>query len=319
MIMTLDSKTKRWLSDLFSNKASFDEPMADHTSLRVGGPAEAYVEPEYLEELVNLINGCRGKDLPYMVMGDGTNLLVNDRGVRGIVINLKKCFAEISKTDVQKDTILITAMAGVRIQAFCSFAIKQGFEGMNFALGIPGTIGGGIIMNAGTSLGAFDGVVESIKLLFSNGEIDTIHRQELDFLYRHLSWGKLGKETCGLKYDPVILEGMFRLRPSNPARLKREAKEILQKRKKNQPTGFPNAGCFFKNPVSGQSAGELIDLAGLKGEKRGGAKISSKHANFFVNCGGASTADFLSLIDLVQQTVSKKFKIDLEPEVKYIG
>ncbi len=317
--MQLDSKTKRWLSDLFGNKASFDEPMVAHTSLKVGGPADAYVEPQCLEELVSLINGCRRRDLPYMVIGDGTNLLVSDRGVKGVVIDLKKGLTDISKTDAPKDTILIAAQAGVRIQAFCSFAIKQGFAGMNFALGIPGTIGGGIIMNAGSSYGAFDEVVESIKILLSNGDIDIVHRAELDFSYRNLSWRGLSRETGGHRYDPVILEGMFRLRSSNPARLKREAKIIMQKRKENQPVGLPSAGCFFKNPASGQSAGELIDLAGLKGEKRGGAEVSSKHANFFVNGGGASAEDFLSLIDIVKKTVSRKFKIDLETEVKYIG
>ncbi len=317
--MTLYSKTQRWLSDHFGNKVPFDEPMADHPSLRVGGTAEAYVVPQRLEDLVNLINSCRRRDLRYMVIGDGTNLLIDDRGVKGIVIDLKKCLTEISKADVQKETSLITAMAGARIQTFCSFAIKHGFEGVNFALGIPGTIGGGIIMNAGTSYGSFDEVLESIKILLSNGEIDIVHRRELDFSYRNLSWERLGKIKGGHRYDPILLEGRFRLRHSSPAKLKREAKEIMQKRKENQPSGFPSAGCFFKNPASGQSAGELIDLAGLKGEKRGGAEISSKHANFFVNCGGASAADFLSLIEMVKKAVSKKFKIDLETEVKYIG
>jgi len=132
-------------------------------------------------------------------------------------------------------------------------------------------------------------------------------------------WGRFGRETGGHPYDPIILEGRFRLKPSNTVRLKKEAETMKQKRKKNQPTGLPSAGCFFKNPVSGQSAGELIDQAGLKGRKEGGAEISSKHANFFANHGGASAADFLSLMNLVQKTVSNKFKINLEPEVKYIG
>jgi len=313
----LDSDSKIWLENRFKNNVRFDESMSRHTSLRVGGDADAFVMPEKPEDLVEIIRWCQQKDIPCFVIGDGTNLLVKDSGIRGIVIVLTKCLKSITKRGIGRDGIIVTALAGARMQALCSFAIKNGLKGMNFAIGIPGTVGGGIMMNAGTARGSIKDVLDSIKILLPVGHTKIIMRENLNFDYRKLSLKDEVKEVNqGL---PIILGACFCLHPSEPQKLQRDAEKILKARKARQPSGLPSAGCFFKNPLSGKTAGELIELAGLKGKSIGGAEISLKHANFIINWNGASAADILALIELVQETVSKKFKINLESEVKIVG
>jgi len=313
----LDSDSKIWLESRFKKNVRFDESMSSHTSLRVGGAADAFVMPEKPEELVELIKWSRHRDIPYIVIGDGTNLLVKDGGIRGIVVVLTKCLKTITKRGIGRDGIIVTALAGARMQALCSFAIKNGLKGMNFAIGIPGTVGGGIMMNAGTAYGSIKGVLDSIKILLPAGYTKIIMRENLNFDYRKLSLKDEIKEVN--QGQPIILGACFCLHPSDPQKLKRDAEEILKARKERQPTGLPSAGCFFKNPLSGKTAGELVDLAGLKGKSIGGAEISLKHANFIINRDRASAADILALIEVIQETVSKKFNINLEPEVKIVG
>ncbi len=315
--MVLDSDSKIWLESRFKNSVRFDESMSKHTSLRVGGAADAFVMPEKPEELVDLIRWCRQKDIPFLVIGDGTNLLVKDSGIRGIVIVLTKCLKTITRRDMERNGIIVTAPAGARIQALCSFAVKNGLKGMNFAVGIPGTVGGGIMMNAGTAHGSIKGVLDSIKILLPDGHTKIIMRENLDFEYRKLSLKDEVKE--GNQGQPIILGACFCLRPSDPRKLQKDAEKILKARKERQPAGLHSAGCFFKNPLSGKTAGDLIDLAGLKGKSIGGAEISLKHANFIINRNKASASDILALIELVRRTVSKKFNINLEPEVKIVG
>ena len=313
----LDSDSKIWLESRFKNSVRFDESMSKHTSLRVGGVADAFVMPEKLEEIVELIKWSRQKDIPYLVIGDGTNLLVKDSGIRGIVIVLTKCLKSITKRGMGRDGIIVTALAGARMQALCSFAVKNSLKGMNFAIGIPGTVGGGVMMNAGTAHGSIKNVLDSIKILLTDGHTKIIMRENLNFDYRRLSLkDEVKKVNQG---QPIILGACFCLHPSDPQKLKKNAEEILKARKERQPTGLPSAGCFFRNPLSGKTAGELIELAGLKGKSIGEAEISLKHANFIINRDRASAADILAIIELVQETVSKKFNINLEPEVKIVG
>jgi UDP-N-acetylmuramate dehydrogenase len=208
-------------------------------------------------------------------------------------------------------------MAGANLKTLCSYALKQGLEGMNFALGIPGTVGGGIIMNAGTSHGSMENVLKSINVLLPTGDTRRIKKEALDFDYRKLSWSP--ELTDGHLDQTVILDGRFCLCPSDPEALKKTAREIIRTRKQRQPIGLPSAGCFFKNPASGETAGKLIEMAGLKGKSVGGAEISSKHANFFINRHKASAADFLALMDLSEKVVLGKFNIHLEREVKVVG
>ncbi len=315
--MVLDSESKKWLADHCGASIKFDEPMSKHTSLQVGGPAEAYFVPGNIEALKSLINWAWQKDIPYLIVGDGTNLLVKDSGIKGIVIALTECLQAITKTDNEKEKVVVTAMAGVRMQALCRFALEHGLAGLNFALGIPGTVGGGIMMNAGTAYSWIENVLEAVTVLLPNGQIQEITRDRLKFSYRNLSFNMgLNQE---FQAHPVIIDGSFCLHPADPVKLKAEAQKILKMRIKRQPIGYPSAGCFFKNPADGKTAGQLIELAGLKGKAIGGAEVSSKHANFLVNTGQATAADFLALMELVHDTVLKMFDIDLESEVKIVG
>jgi UDP-N-acetylmuramate dehydrogenase len=313
--MALDSGAKRWLIERFGKDVRFDEPMAKHTSFQVGGPADAYVRPVNIEKLIMLMEWTKNKAIPYLVVGGGTNLLVQDNGIRGVVVALTRCLREIVCSVTETNRVLVTAMAGANLQALCRFALQNGLAGMNFALGIPGTVGGGIVMNAGTPAGAIGDVLDRVKVLMPTGEIKTFGREDLDIGYRRLTWPD-GDMDRGRK---IILEGRFRLRPADGELLQKEAAAILQNRKTKQPWGLPSAGSFFKNPASGKSAGELIDLAGLKGQQIGDAAVSSKHANFIVNTGNASAADIIALMQYVQKTVFGKFNVHLEPEVKIVG
>lgn len=315
--MVLDSDSIKWLKSRFKHNVKFGEPMSKHTSLRVGGPAEAFVTPENVEDLKMLVKWSWDRGLSYLIIGKGTNLLVKDNGIHGIAIALSKCLKKIGQTDTNTDGVIVTAMAGANLKTLCAYALKQGLEGMNFALGIPGTVGGGIIMNAGTSHGSMENVLKSINVLLPTGDTRRIKKEALDFDYRKLSWRP--ELTDGHRDQTVILDGRFCLCPSDPEVLKKTARKIIRTRKQGQPTGWPSAGCFFKNPTSGEAAGQLIEMAGLKGKSIGGAEISSKHANFFINRHKASAADFLALMDLAQEAVFEKFNVHLEREVKVVG
>ena len=315
--MALNRESKEWLKNVFRGNVKFDEPMSRHTSLHVGGPAEAFVIPENIETFEALITWSREKKLPFLVIGDGTNLLVKDGGISGIVIVLTECLKTIAQTGVESEKILVTAMAGARMRSLCTFAIEQGLEGMNFAIGIPGTVGGGILMNAGTSYGSMEGVIESISILLPTGQSVTINRDRLDFSYRKLSLDEALAKAC--EGQPIILSGCFSLKPSDPERLREEAMEILKMRRERHPIGMHSAGCFYKNPVSGKTAGELIELAGLKGKSIGGAEVSLKHANFIINRQNASADDVLALMEHIEETISKMFNVNLEREVKVVG
>jgi UDP-N-acetylmuramate dehydrogenase len=316
-IMSLDPDSKKWLTQRLGHSVKFDEPMSKHTYFRIGGSADAFIAPQSRKDLVEIIDWAKQRMLPCMVIGDGTNLLVKDNGIRGLVIVLAQCLNKITQIQTAKNEMTVTAKAGARLQALCTYAIKSGLGGMNFAIGIPGTVGGGIKMNAGTPYGSMEGVLSSVTVMLPQGRELRIDSQMLDFKYRDLSWGK----AISTKHQDqiIVTEGSFHLRLADSADLQREAEKFLNKRTRNQPTRFPSAGCFFKNPPDDKTAGQLIELAGLKGKKIGGAEVSSRHANFIINSGKASAADVLALMEFVQETVSKTFNIELEPEAKIIG
>jgi len=329
--MTKDHR--KWLANFCGNDVKFNEPMSEHTSLRVGGPADAYVTPESIEQLSDVIRGCIERDIRYIIIGDGTNLLVKDNGIQAVVIVLTKYLNNIHLSYTKKDKTVIQAMAGVRMKKLCAFAIRHGLEGMNIALGIPGTVGGGVMMNAGTAVGSMENVIDAVTLLLPTGKIIRVDKKKLKFDYRRLDLTEavgsslMHEANSSLKFEsaaccehqPVILESYVSLYPSDPVKLKKEAKEILKARIKKQPTDFPSAGCFFKNPLYEKTAGELIDRSGLKGKRVGNAQVSAKHANFIINLGKASAVDILSLAEEIQETVLKKFNILLEPEVKIVA
>lgn len=315
--MALDLNAIKWLRSRFKDSVKFDEPMSAHTSLKIGGPAEAYVLPGSRTDLMDLIAGLCQRELGYLVIGNGTNLLVKDGGLAGVVISLSRCLRRICIAAETENRVAVDAMAGASLKTLCHFAIRNGLKGLNFALGIPGTVGGAIAMNAGTASGWMGDVLEAITVIDPTGGIRTIAAETLDFSYRALAL-KAGPATLNLG-RPIIVDARFGLQPADPQGLKREAAHLQQARREKQPVGESSAGSVFKNPAAGKTAGELIDQAGLKGKKIGGAQISPRHANFIINTGGASAADFIALMTLIQKTVRERFSIELEAEVIIVG
>ena len=315
--MLIDHSAKEFLKNISYGNVRFDEPMFQHTSLRIGGTADIFAEPESLEALINIVKWTLTKRIPYLIIGGGSNLLVRDNGIRGIVISLKKCLNSITENRKNDLFVEISAGAGVKLQKLCSFAINKGLKGMNFALGIPGSVGGAIMMNAGTEHGFMEQVINSVDVLMPDGEIKTINKTNLDFSYRELSWRL--EQNKDATNRSIIIRGNFLLAQNEPAKLKKEAELILAARNKKQPTNLPSAGCFFRNPQSGLTAGELIDKAGLKGKIMGGARISPEHANFIINSEKASAADIIALMEEAQERVYRRFNVFLEPEVKIVG
>jgi UDP-N-acetylmuramate dehydrogenase len=310
----IDEDARKWLKTFLGDSVYFNEPMSHHTSFRVGGPADAFAIPNDLNILTELIQGLGQRHLKFLIIGHGTNLLVKDTGFRGVIIVLKKALNQIM---AHSNAGSVYAMAGAPLSRLCRFAIKNGLAGMNFALGIPGTVGGGIFANAGTWLGNIGNVVKEVNVMLPDGEIATLKREKLRFSYRQLLWEN---DSAGITASaPFIVSGCFTLIPDDPEKIRNEARKIVIWRKESQPSWFPSAGCFFKNPAAEKTAGQLIELAGLKGKSLGGAEISAKHANFIINRKNASAADILALMIMIQETILKKFNIFLEPEVKIVG
>lgn len=309
--MALGKAKRRWLENRFGERVAFDEPMHKHTSFRIGGPADALVVPREEAELVELLNWIRHENLSWIVVGKGTNLLVKDQGIRGIVIAMTTAFDKIKKETASDGAIRLRVSAGARLQSCCRLALKNGLAGMNFALGIPGTVGGALKMNAGTAKGAMESVVEELAVLQPDATVTTLKKNQLAFSYRKLAWQDLP--------EPILLRAAIRLHPGNPDAIRKEADDLLKLRRSSQPTRKASAGCFFRNPSGGQAAGKLIEDAGLKGLSVGEAQISPKHANYLVNKGDATASDVLALMEIVQEKVSKRFHILLEPEVTIVG
>lgn len=313
----LDDAAKNWLADRFKDAALFNEPMGRHTSLGVGGAAEALVFPRTSEEVMAAVNGAWQRRIPYLVIGGGTNLLVTDHGISGIVISLSKGLRRIEKTVDPEGGNRVFAEAGVSTRRLCRFCLSKGLGGMDFALGIPGTVGGAMRMNAGSGGGSMSDRLLYIDVVYPMGTPKRVYKDHLRGTYRKLSWDQVAAVEDG--YPPVILGGAFDVVPAMPAQLKKTARQKIKSRVAGQPGYRGSAGCFFKNPSPETPAGRLIEAAGLKGKKRGGAVVSEKHANFILNTGSASSEDILALMKMVQEAVYHKFDILLEPEVRIVG
>ncbi len=309
--MALSDKNIKWLSDNLGKNVRFKEPMSRHISFKTGGRAGAFAMPETLDDLKKLVKYTVENKIEYRVMGSGTNILVREKGFDGIIISLSKCCRDIIIEKQSENRLDLRVMAGVKMRYLCRFAMENKSLTMEFALGIPGTFGGAISMNAGTAMGQLSDIIKNIFALWPDGKIEKIEKEKLNFGYRSLLW----KDHC-----PVILGGSFSLAKTNlgTGEIRKRAKLILEKRYKSQPLEFPSAGCFFKNPKN-DSAGRLIDIAGLKGKSLGGAQVSEKHGNFIINRKKATAEDILELADIVQNTVLKKFAVKLEPEVVVLG
>ncbi|MFW6080712.1 MAG: UDP-N-acetylmuramate dehydrogenase [Desulfosalsimonas sp.] len=312
----LTGELKKRLKERLGERVSFDVPMARHTYFRVGGPADAIAMPADISELMDLAGILHQAGVDWFVLGGGTNLLVKDGGIRGVVVSLKKGFSEIKTVESSGSRVMVRAGAGARLSSLCRYAQENNLEGINFAVGIPGTVGGAVMMNAGTRHGAMNSVIAAIDVLHVPDRTGTIPAESLSFKYRGLEWdrstlGKSGRE-------PVVLAGWFQLSPGDGRALAEEARQLQARRNKSQPSGF-SAGCVFKNPSPDMPAGRLIDQAGLKGMRMGDAQVSEVHANFIVNLGGAKASDILSLVEQVRQKVLLTHGVKLEPEIITVG
>ena len=292
-----------------------DEPMKKHTTFRIGGPADYYAEPD-MSQISKLIEMAKAYDMPVTVIGNGSNLLVGDKGIRGLVIGIGKGMSEIEVTEAvaqdftaQDNCHIITAGAGAILAAVAAKAAEASLSGLEFASGIPGSVGGAVVMNAGAYGGEIKDVLIDATVLTADGELKTVTRDELDLSYRHSIVPEKGY---------IVLSARFRLTPKPKDEIKSYMAELRAKRVEKQPLEYPSAGSTFKRP-EGYFAGKLIMDAGLRGYSVGDAQVSEKHCGFVVNKGEAAAADVLTLIKDVQETVLKQFGVKLEPEVKMIG
>ncbi|NOY68481.1 MAG: UDP-N-acetylmuramate dehydrogenase [Deltaproteobacteria bacterium] len=323
----MDNQFKKMLVQRFGENLRFNEPMSAHTTLRVGGPADLFACPGTIDDLIFLLKSLHGANIPWFVLGAGSNLLVRDGGIRGLVISMRK-FNNISESAGENNAVIVSAGAGSHLAGLCRYAAERGLAGMNFAVGIPGSVGGSILGNAGTAEGDMESVIRSVTLLWPCGRIETVEKNRLIFSYRSLVIKKEIKkeikkpEGYGSNASPLLIQGDFSLVHAElggeSSEISASASTAMEKRMRLQPAGL-SAGCFFKNPESGPSAGELIDRAGLKGFSIGAALVSEKHANFIVNTGGAMAADILAVAGHVRRTVRKLFNVTLFPEVIIVG
>ena len=280
----------------------YNEPMSKHTSFRIGGPVEVMAFPASVEALSALLRAAAQLQIQPAILGAGTNVLAPDSGLQGLCICLKDALDGVELLDDNR----IRVMAGVTMTRAAVFAANNGLSGMEFAHGIPGTVGGGVYMNAGAYGGEIRDICESVDVMDMAGNVKTLTCEEMDFSYRH---SRLEDE------GGIVVSAVFRLNPLDSDEIKAKMKELQGKRSASQPLDLPSAGSAFKRPVGGYAAA-LIDQAGLKGFAVGGAAISTKHAGFAVNIGGATAEDVKALLQQVSDLVYEKSGIRLEPEVR---
>lgn len=282
------------------------EPMSRHTSFRIGGPAEAWAQPHDEAELKACVEAARSQGAPLTLLAGGTNVLVRDGGIPGLVLSLEGSFL-----DWRADGPRVTAGAAMNLALLARKCSLAGLGGLEWAVGIPGSLGGGLVMNAGAHGGEMKAVVRRVRLMLDGG-IQAWDAGRCAFSYRHSAFKDLEPGRC------ILLGAELELRPEPVEALKARMDEALAKRKASQPLELPNAGCVFKNP-EGASAGRLIDAAGLKGRRRGGAMISDKHANFVVNTGSATAADVLELMREARDAVRERDHVELVAEILVLG
>ena len=294
---------KKWASDLIKGRVLFDAPMRRFTSMKVGGPADCLFFPRTVDELAKVVQCARRKKIPFLIMGKGTNLVIRDKGVRGWIINLTQGMKKI-----EIDGEIVEAEAGLSLQRLVHFSIQRELTGLEPFSGIPGTVGGGVAMNAGAWGAELKDVLLSATLMKEDGEIVQKSRSRLRFSYRGLvlpsSW--------------IILKGRFRLEKGKKEEILKRVASYSERRKTRQPLDYPSAGSIFKNPKEGP-AGKWIEEAGLKGFRIGQAMISERHANFIINLGRAKAAEVIRLMEFVEKKVYEEKGISLEREVKVVG
>jgi UDP-N-acetylmuramate dehydrogenase len=296
------------LAEEIKGEILYSVPLSQYTSFGVGGPVDFLVSPADPEDLQKALRWCRRQKLAYFVIGNGTNLLVRDGGVRGMAISLSRGFGGVSELEREESEALICAGAGESLGRLVEFSRERSLAGMEWAAGIPGTVGGALSMNAGAFRGEMKDNLQTLQLMDPEGEVIEKRKEELSFSYRSLE----------LKKGWIILGGKFRLRVGDAQAILSRMEEILHKRVAKQPLHLPSAGSVFRNP-SRVAAGKLIEEVGLKGTRLRDAQISEKHANFIVNLGKARARDILTLAEWAKQKVLEEKGVKLEMEIQVIG
>ncbi|HBI02908.1 MAG TPA: UDP-N-acetylenolpyruvoylglucosamine reductase [Paenibacillaceae bacterium] len=281
-----------------------EEPMSNHTTWKIGGPADLFIEPTDKYKLAHSLKVIKKYQVPWIVIGKGSNLLVRDQGIRGVVIKLSEGFSHISFHDNE-----VTVGAGYSFIRLAVMAGKEGLTGLEFAGGIPGTVGGAIYMNAGAHGSDVSRILKDAEVLLENGDLVKYKPEELEFAYR---------TSLFQTRKAIVIEATFQLTHGDRKEIAKQMATHKDRRRLTQPLTMPCAGSVFRNPP-GDHAGRLIESAGLKGLKVGGAQVSEKHANFIVNCGNATAQDVLTLIEQVKQTIQERFHVTLVPEVLVLG
>lgn len=296
------------MADFWSGEVLWNCSLAEYTTFKVGGKAEAMVLPRGCKELSLLVQGLRKINVNWQVLGLGSNVLIDDKGLSGVVILLGRNFShyEVEKSDDK--SVMVKVQAGCSLAKLVNWTVKNGYAGLEFAAGIPGSIGGAIVMNAGAWQREMKDVLSLVTVLDEKGCMIVSKVSNMNFTYR--TWGE--------EKEKIALEGYLKLRKDSPEKVAGRYNEYHRKRKKKQPQ-YPSAGSFFKNPPGEKAAGKLIEDAGLKGYAVGGAMVSSKHANFIVNTGKATSKDVIAVMEKVIKMVQEKFGVTLEPEVKILS
>ena len=299
----MERNYKKEAKDLIKGRVLFDAPMRQFTSIKVGGPADTLFFPKDADELRKLVRYAWRRSIPYFILGKGTNLVIRDKGVRGWVISLSQGLKKI-----QMDEEEIEAEAGLSLQRLVKFSIQKGVTGLEPFFGIPGTVGGGLAMNAGAWGVELKDVVKSASLMKEDGEVVEWPRRKLRFSYRKLN----------IPASWVILKGRFQVNKGKKEEILEKVKSYSEMRKRTQPLGYPSAGSIFKNPKEGP-AGKWIEEVGLKGFRMGQAMVSDRHANFIINLGKATAEEVINLMDLVERKTYEEKGIFLEREVRVVG
>lgn len=295
---------QKFIELLGKERVLFDEPMSNHTTFRIGGPADIFTMPEDKQQIADVVKLCKNEQIPFFVLGNGSNLLVSDKGYRGVIIQMDRNMSEITVEGKQ-----IRACAGALLSSVAVAAKNASLTGFEFAGGIPGTLGGAVVMNAGAYGGEMKDVLKEAVVLTGEGEILAIPVEELEMGYR----------TSIIKTSGyLVLEAVISLEEGDQEEIRSRMKELSDRRTEKQPLDFPSAGSTFKRP-EGYFAGKLIMDSGLRGCRIGGAQVSEKHCGFVINAGGATAKDVRALMDHVIHTVHEKFGVTLEPEVKFLG
>ena len=281
-----------------------NEPMSEHTTFEIGGPADFYVIPEDFDEVRDVIAACKDAGVDYFVLGCGSDLLVSDEGYRGVIVAVADGLVGVSVEDDE-----ICCQAGVGLREASEMACELGLSGLEFACGIPGSVGGACFMNAGAYGGCVADALKEVRVLLPDGSVVDVPAGELDLGYRK---SRIADEGW------VVLSATFGLNPGDPQKIRATMDDLTHQREEKQPLELPSAGSTFKRP-EGHFAGKLITDAGLKGYQSGGAAVSKKHAGFVVNVGGATAADVHAVIEHVQDEVERQFSVRLEPEVRFLG